>query len=96
MWQLIRTAGILAAEWWQVCREAWVWGQRKMSQLLGAFGLLDFTMLRPVLTWRAFLNLCTVYFFNFQNFFGLWPTADTETTNTAVHLQSMSISGIKF
>jgi len=24
------------------------------SQILGAFGLLDFTMLRPVLAWRAF------------------------------------------
>jgi len=42
---------------WQVCREAWVRGQRKMSQVLGMFGLLDFTMLRPVLAWRAFLNL---------------------------------------
>jgi hypothetical protein len=29
-------------------------GQRKMSQVLGAFGLLDFTMFRPVLAWRAF------------------------------------------
>jgi hypothetical protein len=34
---------------WQVCGEAWVRGQRKMSQVLGAFGMLDFTMLRPVL-----------------------------------------------
>jgi hypothetical protein len=23
---------------------AWVWGQKKMSQVFGAFGLLDFTM----------------------------------------------------
>ena len=52
--QLIRTARTLEAEWWQVCGEAWVRGQRKMSQVLGAFGLLDFTMLRPVLAWRAF------------------------------------------
>jgi hypothetical protein len=29
-------------------------GQRKTSQVLGAFGLLDFTMLRPVLAWGAF------------------------------------------
>ena len=29
-------------------------GQRKMSQVLGAFGLLDFTVLWPVLAWRAF------------------------------------------
>jgi hypothetical protein len=27
----------------------WVWGQRKMGQVVGAFGLLDFTMLRRVL-----------------------------------------------
>jgi hypothetical protein len=26
----------------------------KMSQVLGAFGLLDFTMLQHVLVWRAF------------------------------------------
>jgi len=41
----------------QVYGEAWLWGKRKMRQVLGAFGLLDFTMLWPVLTWRAFLNL---------------------------------------
>jgi hypothetical protein len=45
------------------------WGQMKMSQVLNAFGLLDFTMLRPVLAWRSFLNLRTVYFFNFPYFF---------------------------
>jgi hypothetical protein len=33
---------------------AWVWGQRNMSQALAMFGLLDFTMLQPVLAWRAF------------------------------------------
>jgi hypothetical protein len=44
-------------------------GQRRMSQVLGAFGLLDFTMLRPVLAWRTFWNLRTVYFFNFPFFF---------------------------
>jgi len=53
-WQLIQTAGTLEAEWWQVCMEAGVQGQREMSQVLGTFGLLDFTMLRPVLPWRAF------------------------------------------
>ena len=56
--------------------EAWLRGNRKMSKLLGAFGLLDFTMLRPVLAWRAFWNLWTVYFFNFPIFFGPRPTAD--------------------
>jgi hypothetical protein len=33
---------------------AWVRGHRKMNQVLGAFRLLDFTMLHPVLAWRAF------------------------------------------
>jgi hypothetical protein len=33
------------------------------------WGLLDFTLLRPVLAWRAFWNLWTVYLFNFQFFF---------------------------
>jgi hypothetical protein len=28
-------------------------GQRRMNQVLGTFGLLDFTMLWPVLTWRV-------------------------------------------
>jgi hypothetical protein len=32
-------------------------GQGKMSQVLGVLGLLDFTMLQPVLTWCAFWNL---------------------------------------
>ena len=44
-------------------------GTKEVSQVLGAFGLLDFTMLRPVLAWRAFWNLWTVYIFNFPNFF---------------------------
>jgi hypothetical protein len=41
---------------------AWVWGQRKMSQVLGAFELLD--VLRPVLALRAFWNY-KPYFFSF-------------------------------
>jgi len=52
--QLIRTARTLEADWWQVCGERWVRGQREMSQVLGAFGLLDFTMLQPLRAWRAF------------------------------------------
>jgi hypothetical protein len=51
---VIRTARTLEAEWWQVCGEAWVQGQRKMSQELGAIGPLNFTMLWPVLALRAF------------------------------------------
>jgi hypothetical protein len=35
---------------------AWVQGERKMSQVLSVFGLLDFTMLEHVLTLCAFLN----------------------------------------
>jgi len=67
--QLVRKARTLEAEWWQVCGEAWVRGQRKMSQVLGAFGLLGFIMLGPVLAWRVFWNLWTAYFFNFPIFY---------------------------
>ena len=59
----------LQAEWWQVCRGMWVRGQRMMTQVLGTYGQLDFTILRPVLTWRAFWKLQTIYFFNFHNRF---------------------------
>jgi len=57
MQQLIQTARTLEAEWWQVCEEAWVRRQREMSQVLDAFGLLDFTMLGPILAWHVFSNL---------------------------------------
>jgi hypothetical protein len=43
---------------------AWARGLRKMSEELGAFGIVDFSTLRPVLAWRGFWNLRTVYFFN--------------------------------
>jgi len=87
------------AEWWQVCSEAWVRGKRKVSQVLGAFELLDFNILRPVLARREFLNLRTVYFFKFPIFWG-WrgegeggprPPADIESPNTAVQLYLQSI-----
>ena len=44
-------------------------GTKNMGQVLGAFGLLDFTMLWPFLAWHAFWNLWTVNFFNFPIFF---------------------------
>jgi hypothetical protein len=31
-----------------------------MSQALGAIGLLDFTMFRPDLAWRTFLNFIVI------------------------------------
>ena len=40
--QLIRTARTLEAEWWQVCGEAWLREQRKMNQVLSAFGFAGF------------------------------------------------------
>jgi hypothetical protein len=67
--QLIWTARMLGAEWWQVRGKAWVQQQRKMSQVLGVTGLLDFTTIRSILVWRVLWNLWTVYFFNFPNFF---------------------------
>jgi hypothetical protein len=52
-----------------------------MSQVLGAFGQLDFTMLQPVLAWRAFWNLQTVYFINFHIFSDCRKTRTTETAD---------------
>jgi hypothetical protein len=40
---------------------------RKISPELDAFVLLDSTMLPSVLSWHAFWNLSTVYFFDFLN-----------------------------
>jgi hypothetical protein len=43
-----------------------------MSEVLGAFGLLDVTILRPVLAWRV-LKLMNRLFIEFSNFiFGRW------------------------
>ena len=36
------------------------------SQVLGAYGLLDFTIVQPVLAWRAFWNLWTVYVWEYM------------------------------
>jgi hypothetical protein len=44
----------LEAEWRKVLRGSVNTGAKKMSQVLGAFGLLDLTMLLLVLAWRAF------------------------------------------
>jgi len=91
--QLIGTARTLEAECWQVGGETWVRGQKKMSHVLGSFGLLDLTMLRPVLVWRAFWNLRNVYFSNFPHFFSsrcqprITEKADTESADTGVRLQ---------
>jgi hypothetical protein len=48
--------------------KAWVWGQRMMRQKMVTFGMLDCSLLRPVLACHTFWNLRTVYFFNFQIF----------------------------
>jgi hypothetical protein len=62
-----------------------------MGKVLGAFRLLYFTMLLPVLAWRAFLNLQTVYFLIFQFFSGrgkprITETAVIESVNTEARL----------
>ena len=88
--QLIRAARKLEAEWWQICREAWLWGQRKMSQVLGTFGLLDFTMLWPIL--MCVLKIKNCLFLEFSKFFSgcgkpwINKTRDTESMDTGVCL----------
>ena len=43
--------------------EAWVRGQREMSQVLGAIGLLDFTLLgRAFETYEPFISLVFQFF----------------------------------
>jgi hypothetical protein len=60
-----------------------------MDQVLGAFGLLDFTMLRPVLacghfeTYKPFISLI---FFSGRSKSRITETADTESANTGTHL----------
>jgi hypothetical protein len=55
-----------------------------MTPVTGTFGLLDFTMLWPILAWHTSWNLRTIYLFNFPLFLDrgkLWmtETADTES-----------------
>jgi hypothetical protein len=50
----MRRARTLEAEWNKFCGEALVRGQMKMSQVLDTSGLLDFTMLRPIVALREF------------------------------------------
>jgi len=90
--ELIGTARTLEAEWWQFCGEAWVRGQRKMRQVLGAFGLLDFTLLRPVLfgerfeTYEPLISLICQFFFSGRDQPWITETEDNESADTAVHL----------
>ena len=91
---LIRRARTLEAECWQVCGEAWVRGQRKMNQVLGALGLLDFTMLRSVLLGVYFETYETLISLIFQIFSGRVKPRITETANnvsadTGVRLYSV-------
>jgi hypothetical protein len=58
-----------------------VWGQRKMSQVLGLFGLLEFAMFQPILAWHAFWDLRTISLI-FQVFLGCSKLQITETMHT--------------
>jgi hypothetical protein len=67
--------------------------QRKMSQVLSAFGQLDFTTLRPILAWRAFLKIikqliCLIFQISFSGRGkpGIIETADNETADKCVSL----------
>jgi hypothetical protein len=49
----METARMLEAEWRQVLRVSVSMGAKE-DEVLGSFGLLDFTMLQPVLAWQAY------------------------------------------
>jgi hypothetical protein len=53
-----------------------------MSQVLGTFGLLDFTMLWPVFAWCRFETYKLFYFFHFQFFGGRGKQRITEAMDT--------------
>jgi hypothetical protein len=55
-----------------------------MSQVLGTFGILDFTMLWPVLAWRAFqnhLSLILQFSFSGRSKLRVTETVDTESAD---------------
>jgi hypothetical protein len=61
-----------------------------MSQVLGAFGLPDFTILRPILVWRAFGNLGTIYLiFSACGKPRKTEPANTESVDTGAHLYAV-------
>jgi hypothetical protein len=65
----------------------WVWGQRKMSQVLLAFGLLDFTMFSLFLlgmrfeTYDSFISLIFLFFLG-RGKPQITETLDTESAAT--------------
>jgi hypothetical protein len=50
-------ARTLEEEWKQVLRESLGTVTKQLRQVLGAFGLLEFTILRSVLAWGRLSNL---------------------------------------
>ena len=84
--QLIRTARTLEVEWWQVCVEAWVRGQRKMSQArVCAAGFQcygPFSLGARFETYEPFLYLI------FQIFSGCGKPRMTETADTGIRARA--------
>jgi hypothetical protein len=56
-----------------------------MIQVLGAFGPLDFSMLRPILAWRV-LKLMNRLFTYFPIFLRAAVNCHTESVDTGAHL----------
>jgi hypothetical protein len=71
---------------------AWVGEQRKICQVLGVFGLLYFTMLRPVLAWSAFRTYEPFIYLIFNFFLSgcgkllITETTDVESAETGTRL----------
>jgi hypothetical protein len=60
-----------------------IWGQRKMSQVLGTFGSLDFTMFLLDVHFETYETLIYLIFqfFSGQGKSKITETADTESTD---------------
>ena len=83
---VIRTARTLEAEWWQVCGEAWV-GDKGNESSTGRVSAVGFHHVTVRSRLARVLKLMNRLFLQFSKFFffGPRPTADTESTDMAVH-----------
>jgi hypothetical protein len=98
MWQLMRIAGMLEAEWVQVLWGSMSVGTKEDELSTGRFGVLDFTMLWPVLLGTRF-ETYELFFFKFQIFSGcgkpqITETVDTESADTGARLYPLFVNKV--
>ena len=93
--QLIRTARTLETKWRQVCGEARVQGQRKMSQVMGGFWAAGYQNVTARSRLARVLKLVNHLFLQFSNFFSGRDKPRITDTDTMVCLHIILCSGSK-